>query len=436
MRDIRHRQAHISDDFAGRAALVFLDDWPAYFKCRLVPILPGSGDATVRILCIDVGTGTQDILLFDSSVELENCVQMVMPSPTRIVEVQVRRATAGRRTLLLSGVTMGGGPCSWAIEDHVRAGLDVFATPDAARTLDDDLHRVAEVGVQVVDEGEIVRLASTLGSDRTVCVEMRDLSLDSIRLALEAFGEPAEYDALAVAVFDHGAAPPGYSDRRFRFDYISRQMTEWGDEPVDRALAAFAAPAPAVDPELTRLIAVRQTVERSEYRSLPLLLMDTGPAALLGSLGDPRVSSAAEDNALFVNVGNFHVLAFHIVGARIRALFEHHTGLLDGQALAALLRSLVAGTLTNAEVFDANGHGALNLASALATEGAPVMCALAGPRRSLLESAPLPWPVVPAAPHGDMMIAGCYGLLRAFAVHFPSAAAEIHARLGLEDGSA
>ncbi|HET9493104.1 MAG TPA: DUF1786 family protein [Chloroflexia bacterium] len=385
----------------------------------------------MRILCIDVGTGTQDILLFDSDVELENCVQMVMPSPTRIVASRVLEATAARRTLLLTGVTMGGGPCSWAIEDHVRAGLEAYATPDAARTMDDDLDRVAEAGVRVVGPDEIERLARSLGSGAAT-VEMRDLDLEAVRAALEAFGEPAEYDALAVAVFDHGAAPPGYSDRRFRFDYISRQMSQRGDEPVNRALAAFAAPADRVDPELTRLLAVRDTVRRSDYRDLPLLLMDTGPAALLGSLGDARVRDAAAHNALFVNVGNFHVLAFHIATSKIRALFEHHTGLLDAPALARLLDSLVQGTLTNAEVFDGHGHGALTLASAVPVDGQPQMCAVAGPRRSMLENAALPWPVVPAAPHGDMMVAGCYGLLRAFAVHFPDSAPDITRRLGLE----
>jgi uncharacterized protein (DUF1786 family) len=328
---------------------------------------------------------------------------------------------------------MGGGPCSWAIEDHIRSGLEVYAAPYAARTMDDDLDRVAETGVRVVEPGEIERLAATLGPERAAIVEMRDLDLDAVQSALAAFGEPAEYDALAVAVFDHGAAPPGYRDRRFRFDYISRQMAAWADEPVDRALAAFAAPAGKLEPELTRLLAVRDSVKRSRYSDIPLLLMDTGPAALLGSLGDARVSAAARENALFVNVGNFHVLAFHIVEAKIRALFEHHTGLLDARTLTLLLDSLVKGTLTNAEVFESNGHGALNVASALPVVGAPAICAVAGPRRSLLEREVLPWPVVPAAPHGDMMVAGCYGLLRAFAVHFPDAAGSIRPRLGLED---
>jgi uncharacterized protein (DUF1786 family) len=132
---------------------------------------------------------------------------------------------------------------------------------------------------------------------------------------------------------------------------------------------------------------------------------------------------------LFVNVGNFHVLAFHIVGKHIRALCEHHTGLLDGPALVSLLRSLAAGRLTNQEVFDTSGHGALTLPVDNETAGEPTVCLVTGPRRSMLAGAETPWPVYMAVPHGDMMLAGCYGLLRAFAVHFPESAPEIMRRL-------
>src|SRR5262245_33306235 len=227
----------------------------------------------MRILCIDVGTGTQDILLFDSSVEIENCVQLVMPSPTQIIARQVHEATKTGHKLLLAGVTMGGGPGAWAVEDHIKAGLEVYATPDAARTFDDDLERVAEMGVQVVDAAQLAELWGQLGPDRATMLQMEDVNLPAVDASLIAFNEPAQYDALAIAVFDHGAAPPGYSDRRFRFDYISQQMGEWGDDPVERALAALAAPSKSVHPDLTRLLAVRTTVEGSDRASLPLLLM-------------------------------------------------------------------------------------------------------------------------------------------------------------------
>ena len=93
----------------------------------------------MRILAIDVGTGTQDILLFDSDGPVENGVQLVVPSPTQIVARQVRWATAARADIALHGPIMGGGPCHWAVEDHLRAGLAAYATPSAAATFNDDL---------------------------------------------------------------------------------------------------------------------------------------------------------------------------------------------------------------------------------------------------------------------------------------------------------
>ncbi len=385
----------------------------------------------MRILTIDVGTGTQDILLFDSSTEIENCVQMIMPSPTQIVARRVREATARSHTLLLTGVTMGGGPGAWAVEDHLRANLPVYAVPDAARTFDDDLSRVEAMGIQIIPPDALQSLHHDLGPSRSTLITMEDVTLHSIHSALSGFHEPTQYDALAVAVFDHGNAPPGYSDRRFRFDYISHQLQTWGDKPISQALAAFASPSAQVHPDLTRLQAVASTIAQSDRAHPLLLLMDTGPAALLGALGDPIVREAAQGDALFVNVGNFHVLAFHIVGNRIRALFEHHTGEIDAPRLVSFLRSLAAGSLTNAEIFDTSGHGALTLPhdDTIAPTSEPTLCMVTGPRRSMLSGIPTPWPVYMAVPHGDMMLSGCYGLLRAFAVHFPQHAPDIQSRL-------
>ena len=50
---------------------------------------------------------------------------------------------------------MGGGPCDWAAEDHMRAGYPLYATPDAARTFDDDLERVAALGVTLVEPEDV-----------------------------------------------------------------------------------------------------------------------------------------------------------------------------------------------------------------------------------------------------------------------------------------
>ena len=83
----------------------------------------------MRILAIDMGTGTQDILLFDSNKPVENSVKMVLPSATEVAARRIRRAQAEGRPLLLVGTVAGGGPCAWAVEDFLKAGGQAFATP-------------------------------------------------------------------------------------------------------------------------------------------------------------------------------------------------------------------------------------------------------------------------------------------------------------------
>src|SRR6266481_8667155 len=98
---------------------------------------------SLRVLAADVGTGTQDILLFESGKTIENCFKIVMPSPTVIVAERIKRATERGLPILLTGVTMGGGPSHWAARDHALAGHAVAVTAEAGRTFDDDLARLS-----------------------------------------------------------------------------------------------------------------------------------------------------------------------------------------------------------------------------------------------------------------------------------------------------
>ncbi|MDQ7029035.1 MAG: DUF1786 family protein [Ardenticatenia bacterium] len=364
----------------------------------------------MRILAVDVGTGTQDILLFDTDVEPENCLKLVMPSPTVLVANRIRRATEAGRALLLTGVTMGGGPSTWAVEAHHQAGLPTYATPDAARTFNDDLAAVErDLGVVIVGEEDAARLARR---DDIVHVEMRDVYYQEICQALAAFDVVPHVDLVAVAVFDHGNAPPDVSDRKFRFDYL-RERLSTGD-----GLAAFAFWREEIPESMTRL----QAVARTMPDELPLIVMDTAPAAVLGALEDPQV--AAADDKVVVNVGNFHTLAFTMTDGHIAGVFEHHTGLIDRPKLERLIRRLAQGTLTNAELFEDHGHGAIVFTPA---ERALHLVAVTGPRRGLLRKTTLP--VYFAVPHGDMMLAGCFGLVRACAHLAPHYAEHIERAL-------
>lgn len=353
----------------------------------------------MRILTVDVGTGTQDVLLFDSDKEFENSFKLVMPSPTVIVANMIRRATQARQPLVLCGSTMGGGPCHWAAMDHQRAGLSGAATPNAARTFGDDLDAVAAVGIRLVSDDDV----PCLGRQGATVVQMRDLCLDAILDAYRRFGVDVTFDALAVAVFDHGAAPPGYSDRVFRFDYLRERLAH---DPTSTALAFLR---PNVPVQMTRLRAVAVNAPAN----VPLLLMDTAAAAILGALDDPHV--AEQSDGVVVNVGNFHCLAFHLRDGKIVGLFEHHTGELTAPRLGTYVDQLRRATISNDEVFADNGHGAILLDDTPSPDAA---VSVTGPRRALLTEAGMrPYRAVP---HGDMLLAGNTGLLRAFASHQPA----------------
>ncbi len=360
----------------------------------------------MRILAIDVGTGTQDILLFDTAVEVENCLQMIMPSPTVLVARQIKAATAERENVLLTGTIMGGGPSSWAAEDHLRAGLRVYATPEAAKSFNDDLEQVRKSGIEVVSQHEAAKLANVRR------VEMRDVDLDALTRAFAAFGMDLQFDALAIAVFDHGNAPPDYSDRLFRFEFLAERIKAFNSP------AAFGFMRDAIPPRLTRMRAVADGIRVDS----PLLMMDTAPAAVLGAMEDDRVR--AHPTAIIANIGNFHTLAFRFKDGIITGLFEHHTGELKREQLEHFIRQLGEGTLTHESVFGSQGHGALIL------DKQPVpldFLAIVGPRRGMLVDSPF-HPYF-ATPYGDMMLAGSYGLVRAYAILNPDRAGEINRAL-------
>jgi uncharacterized protein (DUF1786 family) len=356
----------------------------------------------MRLLAVDTGTGTQDILLLDTADVVENSVKLVAPSPTLRVAEQIRRATQQGQPILFTGVTMGGGPSRWELERHLQAGLAAFATPDAARTFDDDLAAVEGMGVKIIGEDEVDRLRWAAQ------IEMRDLDLEGLRAALTRLGVDTRIDGVALACLDHGAAPPGYSDRLFRFEHMRRVVE------ADNDLLAFAFTPDEVPEYLTRARALLSSVNLN----VPLVFLDTAPAAALGALQDPLVARAEEQ--LVLNLGNSHALAFHLRGTHIFSLFEHHTGLLTRESVESMTERLIAGTLRHEEVFEGNGHGVYY---ADRSEGGDPFLTVTGPQRGKLRGSRLDPHF--AVPHGDMMLSGCFGLLEAFAVRYAEHREEI-----------
>ncbi len=372
----------------------------------------------MKILAVDIGTGTQDILYFDTRLSLENAYKLVLPAPTLILQRAIREATRRGVPLALEGRMMGGGPNAWAAEAHVRSGHTLYITPEAARSFDDDVDLVHEkMGLTLVAQEEIARLPAQVEH-----IRLGDFDIGPIRRALAQFGVDLAPDLLALAAFDHGHAPPGTSDRQFRFDYLDRRIRH------SRRLASLAFEARRVPPEMTRLQALAQSGSDAAER---VVIMDSAPAAVMGALLDPFAAQARAP--VVMNIGNFHTLCFRVRRTNdgehdIEGLFEHHTGLVSREQLEDLIRRLAEGRLTHQEVFKANGHGALVYPSeAIDLGGSASPLIVVGPRRGPVRGSGLA-PYF-AAPFGDMMLAGAFGLVRAAMHVFADVRAELGAVL-------
>jgi uncharacterized protein (DUF1786 family) len=336
-------------------------------------------DSPGRLLAIDVGAGTQDILFHDPAGEPENSPKLVLPSQTQIVGRRIRDATAAGRAVHLTGPLMGGGASSDAAKTHLDAGLPLSATPSAARTLHNDLDRVAAMGVAIRDDAP----------PAAVVIQTGDIDLRTLAMALEPFGV-ALPPTVAVAVQDHGYRP-GSGNNEVRFEYLQGLIADGGD------LAGMISQTPP--PGMTRMEAVRDAVPG-------VWLMDTGAAAVLGALADPVVAAAANDGAILVNVGNMHTFATLVRGSRLFGLFEHHTGGMTTDLIGDLVERLRAGILDVERFRDEfDGHGAA-LDPAYRAVGPFRFVAVTGPNRRLAR----PLGYHEAAPHGDMMLAGAWGL--------------------------
>ncbi len=335
------------------------------------------------IMAIDVGGGTQDIILWERGKNIENCVKMILPSPTRIVAGRIREAISKGLPIALCGTTMGGGPTSKAIKAHLKAGYPVYAQEKPALTIHDNLEVVKEMGVEIVPDppGDAVR------------IYMADVDTRALDLALSQFDVklPRYY---AIAVQDHGYSPKR-SNRAFRFAYWRNYLAGggliddlWSKEPP---------------PFMTRMWAVKESVENS-------IVMDTGAAAILGALCDEKVNAKKDEGLIILNVGNFHTVAAIIVGEEVKGIYEHHTGLLSAKKLLEHLDRFRAGELTNEEVFEDGGHGcAYGEGFSSCVAGDHCYVAVTGPRRHLVKSLGFDF----VAPYGDMMLTGAFGLLKA-----------------------
>jgi uncharacterized protein (DUF1786 family) len=340
----------------------------------------------MKILSVDIGAGTQDILLFESEKKIENCISLVLPTPSRLFAEKLK-AIEGH--VYIHGDTIGGGSLGRAILRHIQKGYRVVMEEPAAYSIRNDQDEVRSMGIEVGKKPEAENFQE---------LEIREVDLPLFANFLSNFGEDFKVDVVAIAVQDHGVSPKGVSDRAFRFANMERMLRE------DNRPEMFHFLEDSIPEYYVRMRSAVAAVRRTS--SAPVLVMDTCFSAILGCLDEVTGPSVV------VNVGNGHTVAALILERKIEALYEHHTHELTPKKLESDLRLLIRGELSGKKVFEDNGHGAITLKP---FQG-KLQVVVTGPNRDLFKETSFRF--IYAAPAGNTMMSGPMGLVKAVQYRF------------------
>jgi len=340
----------------------------------------------MKIFAIDIGAGTQDILLFDSRQKIENCTSLVLPTPSKFFAEKLKTIES---PVYIHGDTIGGGSMGGAILGHLQKGYRVVMEESAAYSIRNDLDEVKSMGIGVGKKPKTGHIQE---------LKIREIDLVLFERFLINFGENLQVDLIAIAVQDHGVSPKAVPDRAFRFENMERMLRR------DNRPETFHFLEDSIPDHYLRMKSAVAAVKRSF--SVPVLVMDTAFSAILGCLEETNGPS------LIVNVGNSHTIAALIIERRIEGLYEHHTHELTPEKMEHDLRLFAQGELEGEKIFKENGHGAVTL-KPLPGEF-PVI--VTGPNRDLFRKTSFKFTY--AAPGGNTMMTGPMGLVRAAQYRF------------------
>lgn len=336
-------------------------------------------------LLLDIGSGTQDVLLAHANMNYENWTRFVLPSAAMLTSKKIQNCTAAQKLLVLIGTNMGGGFLP-AIKDHLAANFPVIATAKAAYSLYDNLSRVEDMGVVLVEAEKIQEAIAGRPHD---IVELSDFSQAFWVDYLQKIGMTIPQKIL-IAAQDHGVHE-NVGNRTGRFQ-LWKEALHASNNPIHWIFRDVPAP-------YTRLQAIQED-------SQAFFVADTGTAALLGALSEHEIRERSRrEGILIVNVGNSHVIAFLVYQNAVYGIYEHHTDMHTTVSLMKDLAEFRLGWLPHEQVRESGGHGCIFGDIPARAEGFRPTYIL-GPRRDLLLGGGQF-----VAPQGDMMLAGAFGLL-------------------------
>ena len=309
---------------------------------------------------------------------------MVLPTRGQQLAKQVRDS---RGDIYIHGIEMGGNPLSAALKEKIKAGNQVFITPEGASTINYNINKVREKGFTIVSEKEL----EGANTDGSLKIHTVDLDPNALNNFLMNNYIPQDFDIIAVAVQDHGKSEG--SSTNFRGQWIQAQLKK------APKLDSFLFSEKEIPSFLLRMNTII-TYLRKFYPKSRLYVMDTVFAAIQGA----TYSQSIGPNVISMDIGNGHTAAVSRKGDEIYGYFEFHTSAITPSKLEWAIEKLIDGKLTNEEIWSEGGHGALTR-KPLAP---PLDLYITGPHRRFITQTKLEYHF--ANPLGDMMITGCVGL--------------------------
>ncbi|MDL2272714.1 DUF1786 domain-containing protein [Desulfovibrio sp. OttesenSCG-928-I05] len=337
-----------------------------------------SASAPDSVLCIDIGSRTQDALLFTRGETPANIPRMVLPSPPLLLARRIAALTDAGLGVYLHGTLMGDGFIP-ALSRHLDAGRIAAMHPATADAF-------AANGVA---------LPAALAREESCpenCSPLRtgDVDLSFWKTLCRHTGLELPL-LVAVAARDLGGASgetPGnmsvWRDTLFRA----------GKDGVPaETLMHSAAPA-----GLARLAAIQSVTGGP--------VADSGAAALLGLLSVRAIAERSHrEGLLLINAGNSHITAFLVYRERVFGVYEHLTFGIDREQRIKDFTDFRLGWLPGESVIATGGRGCLFVELPPEAEGFKAAY-ITGPQRDLLRGMGQM-----AAAFDDVAQTGCFGLL-------------------------
>ncbi|MDR0913313.1 MAG: DUF1786 domain-containing protein [Methanobrevibacter sp.] len=365
----------------------------------------------MKCLAIDIGAGTQDIMIYDSNKNIENSIKLVLPSPSVIMVEKIKKIN---NNIYFDGEIMGGGKIKNAIIDKIKNGYKIAMETNPAKTVRDDLNQVKDIGIEIVNNTTKSN-ENTKTNDNNKINEnnknkfsnyfkltLKDFDLNEINETIAKYEINLNYEYVAIALQDHGYNE-NMGDRDFRFEKIREKL----NKPIAVEEFAFTKNIPEY---FTRMKTVENKLK--DIADKKYIIMDSKFASICGAMEDEYIKQF--NSFVVLDIGNGHTMATSIENGLIQGVFEHHTSMLKdetGETLTNLINKLVDGSLTHEEVHENYGHGAhvLNPISKLEK------VIVTGPNRNLIENTAFDY--YNAVPAGDVMMTGPVGLIKSIKYH-------------------